>query len=189
MRGRRGHRGAPLVRLLVLVLGCSNGTGGEPPPACADTAGTYAIEQRQVDHACLHTKAGPFAFVQTGLAPEPLPELRHTHTAYTLRLVDTPGGYRGAARVKPSQPSVFAFYSQPDLDMTVREQGQDLAGPGICAVARGAVGGCARLAAVRAFPLVAGREYVLGFGPVSASTVLVVVEAETAAPAVDAGPP
>jgi hypothetical protein len=155
--------------------------GSEPPDPCL-AVGPERVVDGLVDHACLHTTAGPFVTIDAPASsedPSDLPELRNTHTAYTINMaapVDGKTSRTAAVRVRPRSSGVYATFFSARLPVQVRRA--DLGVP-LCQLEDRDGHGCAGIVFAGSFRLERLQDYMVEIGPTDAARVMLVFEQVT----------
>lgn len=160
-----------LVACWLALSACGTGDDELCAPATPER-----IVDGLVDHACIHTEAGPFASVEAVAAGDvvaTVPELRNTHTAYTIALPPGSAGRRGSVRLRPRSEGVYAFFLSADMPIVARLADQ---GPSVCQLEERNGNGCPRITVARSYRLARQRDYIVELGPTDAGSVMLVVE-------------
>jgi len=127
-----------------------------------------------VDHACSHTVGGPYAFVEASGLASMAPELRNTHTAYTLALpVQASGAHSGFVRLRPRGTGVFAIFLSENVTTFVETI--DTAVP-VCLLQMRNGNGCAKIASSRSFRAERLQDLTIKIGPSQSTSVMMVLE-------------
>lgn len=160
----------PILLLLAWLGGC--GGNGDENAACMPQA-PERLTDGLVDHACLHTEAGPFAAIKaaaTSAAIAEVPEVRNTHTAYTITL---PAGQAGVVRLRPRSAGVYAVLLSAPIPVAVRAPEEPAAS---CQLEERDGHGCPKLVVGRSYRLARLRDYAVTLGPADAPSVMLVLE-------------
>jgi len=151
-----------------------SGCGSDESGSTCKPAQEEFITDALVNHTCLHTLNGPFEALVATVATTNQPELRNTHTAYTIELPPTQAGtYLGYVRFRPRSSGVYSIsQSLPDIVVMPRKQGDD----GPCQLEERKGLGCEKIALSRSFRLERKQDYSVTVGPSLSPSVMVVIE-------------
>lgn len=155
-----------------LIAGC----GSEEASGLCTPSEVERVTSGGVNHACIHTQSGPFFSVEAVPAESAdVPELRNTHTAYTITLVpDDSGQFSGTVRLRPRTTGVYAIYL--DRTLPVALQDQDPTQAPLCFLQTVAGEGCDLIEVAHSFRVKRLQDYRITFGPGAHPSVMLVLE-------------
>lgn len=161
------------ARIGIALAGMCAASCGQEPSSCVPS-GAELIGVASVAHACLHTQEGPFATVASvGEGTAEVPELRNTHTFYTIGLgASAAGPFEGVVRLRPRTSGVYALYVDAAVPIAVRAS----SGAWLCPLQRYADDACPLIAEAHSFRLERLQDYLVSLGPASAPAVRLVLE-------------
>jgi len=102
-------------------------TTTSPPDDTRDASGGV-FTRGDIDHACLHVQEGPFAQVSVAGTPADfVPEIRNTHTQYTLGLRAGENGHSATFKYRTTGPTwLYFFFSGANVPVKATASGLPL---------------------------------------------------------------
>lgn len=153
--------------LVVAVTACADDVGGKKDDSHDDG---------EIAHACAHMEEGPSQSMTAGDALEDAPSLNDAHTRYDVTFVSFESDQGGYVAFTPDTAGDFRLYLSADVAFELRElHGDHLHGAVTPESTEDHGDACAAIALSYMFELEA-ETYVLVFGPMSETSVMLVIE-------------